>query len=77
MEQSFCLFIILFIRSMGNVISLSRRTSFILSLKKLLDGLCGPDDPTAMLASSLLVQYSGHYEVFSKKDNEKSNNNNL
>lgn len=57
-------------RAAGNTISLSRRTSFIMGLKSLLDGLFGPEDPTAMVSTSLFVTYSGSFYIFKNGQSE-------
>lgn len=68
MVQSFLLFSLIPFRSVGNIISSSRRTSFINGLKGLLDGLCGSEDPSVIIANSLLVTYSKYFYIF--KDNK-------
>ena len=66
MVQSFNLCILFINRVAGNSISLSRRTTLVLSLKSLLDGLCGPEDQTAMNVNVLLAAYSGNFFLFEK-----------
>lgn len=71
MVQSFLFFFLIPFRSVGNVISLSRRTSFIMGLKGLLDGLCGSEDPSVIIANSLLVTYSKFFYIFKNNKSEE------